>query len=87
MKTPHILVVDDEKEIADLLEMCLQNENYQVYPNGTVGAGAYWRPGKDPWSIPAEGSVVRSFKAHGYSWGGDAWPTNKDYMHFSYMGV
>lgn len=31
MKTPHILVVDDEKEIADLLEMCLQNENYQVY--------------------------------------------------------
>ena len=63
------------------------NENYQVYPNGTVGAGAYWRPGKDPWSIPAEGSVVRSFKAHGYSWGGDAWPTNKDYMHFSYMGV
>lgn len=31
MKAPRILVVDDEKEIADLLEMCLQNENYQVY--------------------------------------------------------
>ncbi|MDQ0270560.1 VanR-ABDEGLN family response regulator transcription factor [Cytobacillus purgationiresistens] len=27
----NILVVDDEKEIADLIEVYLQNENYQVY--------------------------------------------------------
>ena len=27
----HILVVDDEKEIADLVEVCLRNENYEVY--------------------------------------------------------
>lgn len=27
----HILVVDDEKEIADLIEVCLTNENYEVY--------------------------------------------------------
>lgn len=26
----HILVVDDEKEIADLIEVYLVNENYQV---------------------------------------------------------
>lgn len=26
-----ILVVDDEKEIADLVEVCLRNENYEVY--------------------------------------------------------
>jgi len=26
-----ILVVDDEKEIAELLEVCLQNDGYQVY--------------------------------------------------------
>lgn len=63
------------------------NENYQVYAGGQVGAGSHWLPGEDPWSIPADGSVVRIFKAHGYSWGGDAWPTNRDYMHFSYMGV
>lgn len=63
------------------------NENYQIYPDGRVGAGSYWLPGEDPWSIPAGGSVVRIFKAYGYSWGGDAWPTNKDYMHFSYMGL
>ena len=30
MEQPRILVVDDEKEIADLLETCLQNEGYHV---------------------------------------------------------
>ena len=27
-----ILVVDDEKEITDLITLYLQNENYSVYP-------------------------------------------------------
>jgi two-component system response regulator VanR len=27
----HILIVDDEKEIADLVEVCLRNENYEVH--------------------------------------------------------
>ena len=27
----NILVVDDEKEIADLIEICLKNANYNVY--------------------------------------------------------
>lgn len=27
----HILVVDDEKEIADLLEICLKNDGYTVH--------------------------------------------------------
>ena len=27
----NILVVDDEKEIADLIELYLMNENYRVY--------------------------------------------------------
>ena len=27
----NILVLDDEKEIADLVELYLQNENYQIY--------------------------------------------------------
>ena len=33
----NILIVDDEKEIADLLEVCLKNEGYKVYKfyNGT----------------------------------------------------
>ena len=63
------------------------NENYQVYPDGRVGAGSHWTPGEDPWSIPEDGSVVRIFRSYGYSWGGNAWPTNRDYMHFSYLGV
>lgn len=28
---PVILIVDDEKEIADLIELYLRNENYQIY--------------------------------------------------------
>lgn len=61
-------------------------ENYQVYSGGRVGAGSYWKPGDDPFSIPQDGSVVRIFALHGFSWGGSAWDTSKDYMHFSYLG-
>lgn len=63
-------------------------ENYQIYPDGRIGAGECWLPGENPFSIPENGSVVRVFNAHGYSWGGNAWPSysNKDYMHFSYLG-
>ena len=31
MNAYRILVVDDEKEIADLVEIYLKNENYNVY--------------------------------------------------------
>ena len=63
-------------------------ENYQVSPEGSIYAGACWLPGENPWSIPPDGSVVRIFNAHGYTWGGNGWPdhTPKDYMHFSYLG-
>ena len=30
MKQSNVLVVDDEKEIADFIELYLKNENYQV---------------------------------------------------------
>lgn len=67
-------------------------ENYQVR-DGKAMVGSYWKPGEDPYSMPADGSVVRIFAEHGWSWGGDAWawdddPTSgyHDYMHLSYMG-
>ena len=51
------------------------------------------QPGQPPYSISPDSSVVRIFKAHGWSWGGDAWAYSSDdsegyhdYMHFSYMG-
>ena len=49
-------------------------------------AGKYWKPGEDPFSIPEDGDVVRIFKKYGFSWGGDAWSSKRDYMHFSYFG-
>ena len=31
MKQSNVLVVDDEKEIADFIELYLKNENYEVF--------------------------------------------------------
>lgn len=68
------------------------NENYQIR-DGKVQAGSLWEPGENPYSISPNGSVVRIFAEHGWSWGGDAWAWSSDdsegyhdYMHFSYMG-
>lgn len=52
----------------------------------TATTGNYWLPGEDPYSIPEDGDVVRAFKRHGFAWGGDAWSSKRDYMHFSYFG-
>ena len=62
------------------------DQNCQM-KGGTVVAGSYWKPGEDPYSIPADGSVVRIFRAHGWTWGGAAWESSVDYMHFSYLGM
>ena len=36
MRQSTVLVVDDEKEIADFIELYLKNENYnQYFPNGS----------------------------------------------------
>ncbi|MCR5826598.1 MAG: M15 family metallopeptidase [Oscillospiraceae bacterium] len=68
------------------------DQNYQVR-DGQALAGSLWSPGTNPYSIPEDGSVVRIFAAHGWSWGGNAWSGGTDpnvgyhdYMHFSYMG-
>ncbi|MBQ9349155.1 MAG: M15 family metallopeptidase [Oscillibacter sp.] len=67
-------------------------QNYQIR-EGVVLAGSCWEPGVNPYSIPPDGSVVRIFAAHGWSWGGGAWAESADdstgyhdYMHFSYRG-
>ena len=67
-------------------------ENYQIR-NGRVETGSLWEPESNPYSIPSDGSVVRTFEKYGWSWGGNAWAENEDpsdgyhdYMHFSYLG-
>ncbi len=62
------------------------NENYCIYSNGTT-VGNYWKPYEDPYSITPYGDVVRAFEKYGFTWGGDAWSSPKDYMHFSYLGT
>lgn len=60
------------------------NENPYISGSKIVGSGKY-QPGKNPYSIPADGVLVKAFKAKGWGWGGD-WKSKKDYMHFSYTG-
>lgn len=68
------------------------NENMECNIDAETGevveitTGSHWTPGEDPYSIPADGDVVRAFKSHGFSWGGDCWETKRDYMHFSFFG-
>lgn len=53
--------------------------------DGKVLAGKFYKPGKNPYSIPADGDVVKAFEKYGFSWGD--WSTKRDYMHFSYFGT
>ena len=68
------------------------NENMECYidelGNVTeITTGSHWLPDEDPYSIPADGDVVRAFEKYGFAWGGDAWQSKRDYMHFSYFGT
>lgn len=59
-------------------------ENYMIDGN-VILSGKYWKPGVDPYSIPANGDVVRVMNKYGFSWG--IWGNRRDYMHFSYFGT
>lgn len=52
----------------------------------TPTTGSYWLPGEDPYSIPEGGDVYNAFIKYGFAWGGNAWSSKRDYMHFSYFG-
>ena len=53
----------------------------------TPTTGSYWLPGEDPYSIPEGGDVYNAFINHGFLWGGNAWRSKRDYMHFSFFGT
>ena len=53
----------------------------------TPTTGSYWLPGEDPYSIPEGGDVYNAFISHGFLWGGNAWRSKRDYMHFSFFGT
>ncbi|HZK55691.1 MAG TPA: cell wall-binding repeat-containing protein [Desulfosporosinus sp.] len=61
-------------------------ENYMITSGGVIVAGSLWNPGNNPYSIPEEGKVVTTFNKYGFAWGGNAWKSSHDYMHFSYLG-
>ena len=53
----------------------------------TPTTGTHWTPGEDPYSIPEAGDVVNAFAKYGFAWGGNAWRSKRDYMHFSFFGT
>ncbi|MDF2987255.1 MAG: cell wall-binding protein [Eubacterium sp.] len=61
------------------------DENYMIKKDKTIVAGKLYQPGKNKYSMPADGCVVKAFKRHGWIWGGE-WTSSKDYMHFSFLG-
>lgn len=61
------------------------NENYMI-KGDEIQAGELWEPEINIYSITPNGDVVNAFKKYGFSWGGDAWVSRRDYMHFSYLG-
>lgn len=61
------------------------DENYYCYPSGQAIVGSFWKPYENPYSIPRDGSVVKTFSKYGWTWGGN-WTNLRDYMHFSYLG-
>lgn len=63
------------------------NENPQMRNNGTIIVGVAYEPNSNPYSITEDGDVVRIFAKYGFAWGGNAWRSSKDYMHFSYFGI
>lgn len=52
----------------------------------TPTTGSHWSPYEDPYSIPEGGDVYNAFTKYGFAWGGNAWRSKRDYMHFSYFG-
>ena len=63
------------------------NENPQMRNDGTIIVGVAYQPYSNPYSITEDGDVVRIFAKYGFAWGGNAWRSSKDYMHFSYFGI
>lgn len=68
---------------ADANMECSIDENGEVT---AITCGTHWTPNEDPLSICEDGDVYRAFTKYGFSWGGNAWRSKRDYMHFSYFG-
>ncbi len=61
------------------------NENCMVQ-GGKILAGSFWKPKKNPYSIPKDSELVKIMAKYGFFWGGN-WGGKQDYMHFSYFGT
>ncbi|MFO7946616.1 MAG: M15 family metallopeptidase [Armatimonadota bacterium] len=59
----------------------IKNGRKLVHPDEPPYVPGEWQPGSNPYSITPDGPVVRAFREHGWSWGGE-WTTCKDYQHF-----
>lgn len=60
------------------------NENYMI-DGKKILSGKFWKPKKNPYSIPNNSEFVKIMNRYGFQRGN--WGKRKDYMHFSYFGT
>ena len=79
------------EELERVGEYVDENALFDAIDTAFTGGGTlvptanwFWAPGENPYSIPPNGDVVKSFKKYGWGWGGE-WRSKRDYMHFSYF--
>lgn len=51
----------------------------------SITCGSTWEPDTDPYAIKEGGDVYNAFTKYGFGWGGNAWTSKRDYMHFSFF--
>ncbi len=74
------IALDINTEQNGLYDNC-----YQFGPQCRLIKGGHWDP-KQASSLTAESLIVRTFKRHGFLWGGDIAGKQKDFMHISPSG-
>jgi len=62
------------------------DSNYFCEPDGTPITGSHWDPENDPYSIPIDRVIERTFRKYGFTRGIYWRNGTKDYMHFSFFG-
>lgn len=75
------IALDINEAHNGLYDQCLQFD-----ANCRLMRGGAWQPGVDPYSLSADGIVVRELQNLGFRWGGEIAGRQKDFMHFSPTG-
>ena len=75
------IAVDINSEHNGLYDNCIE-----INPNCRLIKGGVWQPGRNKFSLSADGMIVKQMKQVDFKWGGEISGKQKDFMHFSLTG-